>query len=392
MRAAIRPGIWWRPNLSSLFLLALAACATPERATDKPSTPDLVLSATSFAALPGWNDDAGFDAAALKRSCPQLMKNGTAKPVQTSGADWALFCNQVNASITPAALRDLIASMLKPYRLNPPDSGLFTGYYEPLLRASRTRDATYNVPIYKRPASLVEVDLGAFRDSLKGQKITGRLADGKHGKTLLPFYDRAAIADGKLDSANVLLWAADPVDVFFLEVQGSGRAQLPDGTTIRLGFDAQNGYGYTAIGKVLKDHGEIAPPVSMEKIRAWLAAHPEQRQDILNTNQSYVFFRELTGSKDDGPIGAANLPLTPQRSLAVDKALYSYNQPLWLETTTGDGVPLQRLMVAQDTGGAITGVVRGDVFWGFGDEAARQAGQMQQPGALYLLLPKSVTP
>ena len=350
-----------------------------------------MLSATTFDALPGWTDNAGFDAVALKRSCLQLVKNGTARPVQTSGADWVPFCSQVNAAITPAALRDLIASTLKPYRLNPNDSGLFTGYYEPLLRASRTRDATYAVPIYERPANLVEVDLGAFRDSLKGQKITGRLTDGKRGKTLLPFYDRAAIADGKLGSDDVLLWAADPVDVFFLEVQGSGRAQLPDGTTIRLGFDAQNGYGYTAIGKVLKDRGEIAPPVSMDKIRAWLAAHPKQRQDILNTNQSYVFFRELPGNKDDsGPIGAANLPLTPQRSLAVDKSLYSYNQPLWLATTTSDGQPLQRLMLVQDTGGAITGVVRGDVFWGFGDEAARQAGRMQQPGALYVLLPNNV--
>ena len=310
----------------------------------------------------------------------------------TTGADWAAFCAQAKDANTPAALRQLITAQLLPYRINAGDSGLFTGYYEPLLRASRTRDATYTVPIYKRPASMVEVDLGAFRDSLKGQKIIGRIADSKRGKTLLPFYDRAAIADGSLGNSDVLLWAADPVDVFFLEVQGSGRAQLPDGSLIRLGFDAQNGYGYTAIGKVLKDRGAIEPPVSMDKIRTWLAAHPDQMQDILNINQSYVFFREMPGTKDDGPLGAANLPLTPERSLAIDKTLYSYNQPFWLSTTTGDGAPYQRLMLAQDTGGAIKGTVRGDIFWGFGEEAARQAGQMQQPGALYVLLPKSVKP
>lgn len=351
----------------------------------------MTLSRVSFADLAGWQDEAGFDGTALRRSCPQLLKNGTQKPAATQGAEWAAFCTQATAASTPEALRAALAATLQPYRINADESGLFTGYYEPLLHASRTRSAAYNVPIYKRPDSLVAVDLGAFRDSLKGQTVVGRVVSGTHGHVLVPFYDRAAIANGSLTDADVLLWAADPVDVFFLEIQGSGRAQLPDGTLLRLGFDSQNGYPYTAIGKQLKDAGAIAPPVSMEKIRDYLDAHPGQRQAIMNGNQSYVFFKELRGDAD-GPNGAAGLPLTAGRSLAVDKTLYSYNQPLWLATTEADGRPLQRLMVAQDTGGAIKGAVRGDVFWGYGAEAARQAGSMQQPGALFLLLPKSVTP
>ena len=284
-----------------------------------------------------------------------------------------------------AQLRTITERTLVPWRVNADDKGLFTGYYEPEFAASRARGGDYQTPVYRRPASLITVDLGLFKDSLKGQTITGRVDKTK----LVPFYDRAAVAQGVLDDSDALLWARDPVDVFFLEIQGSGRARLPDGSIVRLGYDAQNGLPYTAIGKQLKDSGEIVPPVTMPKIRAWLTAHPDRAQSVMNANRSVVFFKEQQG---DGPKGAAGLPLTPGRSLAVDKTLWSYNLPLFLDTTDAADAPLQRLMVAQDTGGAITGAVRGDVFWGAGDEAAAQAGAMQQPGVLYVLLPRGVTP
>lgn len=276
---------------------------------------------------------------------------------------------------------------MQPYKAVSSDDsrGLFTGYYEPLLHASRTKDARYNAPIYKRPNDTIEVNLGDFRDSLKGQKIVGRI----DGRKLSPYYDRAAIARGAIaGKGNELLWGDSEVDIFFLEVQGSGRAELPDGSLVRIGYDAQNGHGYTAIGKILKDSGEIPPPITMPKIRQWLAENPHRVREILDQNASTVFFREM---KQDGAVGAASVVLTPEHSLAVDPAFYSYHLPLWLRTTTPDGAPYNRLMLAQDTGGAIRGPIRGDIFWGFGPRATEMAGGMQQQGDLYVLLPKSVT-
>lgn len=340
------------------------------------------LEKISFSDLPGWTDNSdNTTIPALQKSCPALQKRGTAKPVPTKGSDWTAFCSAIDLG-----WREAVEANLQPYRLISSDEsrGLFTGYYEPLLHASRTRTDKYNVPIYKRPNDMVQVDLGDFRDSLKGQKITGRVDKQK----LVPYYARADIARGVLaNKNNELLWADSEVDVFFLEIQGSGRAELPDGQRVRIGYDAQNGYSYTAIGRVLKDRGAIESPVTMTKIKDWLAANPDKAREVLDQNESYVFFREL---KQDGAVGAANVTLTPQHSLAIDPAYYSYHLPLWLSTRLPGGRPFNSLMMTQDTGGAIKGPIRGDVFWGFGAEAEEQAGSMQQPGALYILLPKSV--
>jgi membrane-bound lytic murein transglycosylase A len=270
---------------------------------------------------------------------------------------------------------------------DPPSAGLFTGYYEPTIRASRTRGGAYQTPIHMRPDDLVEVNLGEFREALKGQRIAGKVVEGK----LKPYADRAEIADGALAGRNLeIFWAADPVDVFFMQIQGSGRLQFDDGSTQRVGYAAQNGHVYFAIGKELVRRGALTPDaVSLQTIRAWLQANPGAARDVMNANPSYVFFRPLQTA---GPVGSTNVVLTPERSLAVDPKFIPYHTPLWLETTLPNGEPLRRVMVAQDTGGAIVGAVRGDVFFGAGAQAESWAGEMKQPGRYALLLPKGTVP
>jgi membrane-bound lytic murein transglycosylase A len=206
----------------------------------------------------------------------------------------------------------------------------------------------------------------------------------------VPYDDRAAIAQGSLAGrAKILAWADDPVSAFFLEVQGSGLIRLTNGDLMPVGYDGSNGRAYVAIGRVLADQGELPRPVTMSAIHTWLAAHPVEEQEILNMNPSYVFFRKLPNKN---AVGAEGVALTPLRSLAVDPAYLPLGAPVWLDTTDGQGVVLQRLMIAQDTGGAIKGPVRGDFYWGTGDAAAAEAGAMQSRGRYYVLLPKSMTP
>jgi membrane-bound lytic murein transglycosylase A len=272
--------------------------------------------------------------------------------------------------------------------------GLFTGYYEPLLHGSRRRHGHYTVPLYGRPPELVTVDLGRFRDDLKGKKIAGKVEDG----VLVPFPDRKAIDDGALAGRRLeIVWVDDPVEAFFLQVQGSGRVQLEEGGEVRVGYAAQNGHAYSSIGKALIQRGALrADTVSMQTIRAWLQAHPDQTAGVLEKNASYVFFQE-TRAGSEGPMGAEGVPLTPERSLAVDLRYMPLGVPLWLASrlpSPREGEPdrrLHRLLIAQDTGGAIRGPVRGDVFFGFGGDAETMAGRMKHRGKMWVLLPNSPT-
>ncbi len=271
--------------------------------------------------------------------------------------------------------------------------GLFTGYYEPELRGSRTRTGRFTVPLFGRPADLITVDLGLFREELRGQRIAGRVRDG----ALRPYPSRAEIVDGALAAAPggplELVWVDDAIDAFFLEIQGSGRVVLEDGSLMRVGFAAQNGHPYFAIGRELVARGALSrEQVSMQSIRAWLAANPDEARAVMNKNPSFVFFRPLppAASADDGPLGSEGVPLTPGRSLAVDRAHLAMGLPLWLdaEDPLEPARRLQRLFVAQDTGGAIRGPVRGDVFWGSGADAAERAGRMRSAGRYWILLPR----
>lgn len=391
--------------LSRLTVLGLAAallfgCAPKEEA------PPLAFRAAAFADLPGYAADRVSETLpALQRSCVRLMARPADRPLDGfdrygTGADWRPFCDAL-AALPPgddAALRRLVEAQLQPVAVigDGKAEGLFTGYYEPLVRGSRQPKPPHTVPLYRQPPDLVQVDLGEFRDSLKGQRIAGRVRDGR----LRPYEDRSQIDAGALQGKKLeLVWLDDAADAFFLQVQGSGLVQLDDGRQMRVGFAAQNGHPYVAVGRVLIDRGQIArEDVSLQTIRAWLRANPDAAPELLRQNPSYVFFRELPAPKDDadGPQGAQGVALLPGRSLAVDRSHHAMGLPLWLAASQPAALPphgdqpLQRLMVAQDTGGAIRGGVRGDVFWGHGPEAEAVAGRMKHPGRIWLLLPKAV--
>jgi membrane-bound lytic murein transglycosylase A len=265
--------------------------------------------------------------------------------------------------------------------------GLFTGYYEAELNGSWRRTNRFNVPLYAKPTDLIAADLGQFSSALKGKHIAGRL----RGNRLIPYHSRREIENGVLRGKGLeLLWVDSVADAFFLHVQGSGRVKMTDGSIVRVGYAAKNGRPYVSIGRELIRRGAMAKEnVSMQSIRTWLTANPHKASDLLAANPSYIFFRRLKGTD---VIGAMGVGLTPGRSLAVDRRHVPLGAPLWLDTRDplDERRPLRRLMIAQDTGGAIKGPVRGDIFWGFGAEAAQRAGQMKSRGTYYVLLPKTI--
>jgi membrane-bound lytic murein transglycosylase A len=312
-------------------------------------------------------------------------------PLKSTAADWRGPCaDAARVENNDEAARRFFEAEFTPYLAgnNHAREGLFTGYYEPELRGARRYGGRFVTPILKRPPDLIMVDLGRFRPVWHGERIAGRVVSGN----LEPYASRAEIVRGALDPMRLaILWVDDPVDAFFLQVQGSGRVRLQDGSTVRLGYDGQNGQPYVALGKVLVDRGELArDSVSLQSIRAWIDAHPKDRAALMDENPSYVFFHEMTG---EGPIGSEGVVLTPGRSLAVDDGFIPLGAPVFLDASdTNAQKQVRRLLVAQDTGGAITGPVRGDLFWGFGPEAEARAGAMRANGSYYLLLPKTFTP
>ncbi|MCB9990160.1 MAG: murein transglycosylase A [Rhodospirillales bacterium] len=378
-------------------LLFLSACSFfGQEKQDTESLP-LVLKPAAYSELPGWDADSQDQAlAAFARSCARILKREAADdfgPVGGTYGDWQAPCAALPSEQAGTdAIRSYFQKWFTPWKAGMgggEETGLFTGYYEPLLRGSAIKTPPYTYPLYARPDDLVMVDLGAFRDELKGQRIAGRVVDAH----LKPYEDRAAIDAGSWPhNDKALLWVDDPVDAFFLHIQGSGRVQFPDGSAARVGYDGQNGHVYYAIGRELIKRGALEKDkVSLQTIRAWLAQHPEQANEIMHLNRSYVFFKMLEG---DGPLGGEGLALTPERSLAIDRSKLSYGIPLWvaIDSPVPDEPPLRRLMVAQDTGGAIRGAVRGDVFWGHSERAEYLAGHMKAKGQYWLLLPKTITP
>ncbi|WP_292934244.1 murein transglycosylase A [Noviherbaspirillum sp.] len=381
----IRPSV-----LVSVLLVVLSACTTvqvtkPPVATPKPvEGPKEMLRPTSFAALPGWDrDDLREAIPAFLSSCEVLIK----KP------DWKEPCaiaRDVEAN-SEKAVRTFFEAFFSPYQVinaDGTDTGLVTGYYEPLLRGARRRGGAYQVPLYRTPEDLLTIDLGSVYPELKHMRLRGRLV----GNKVLPYLSRAEMTQSKLLAGKELLWVDDPIEAFFLQVQGSGRVQLADTKeTVRVAFADQNGYPYKSIGRYLVDKGEMTlDQASAQNIRAWFAANPARQQELLNANPSYVFFREeKLADPSKGPKGALGVPLTPQRSIAVDPQYIPLGVPVFLATTQpGKDAPLQRLMLAQDTGGAIRSAIRADYFWGFGPGAAENAGKMKQRGMMWVLLPK----
>ncbi len=361
------------------------------------------LDAASFSDLDGWETNNPSAAlAAFARSCSaRATRPGTERlgGVGYGGiaGDWHAACAGVNEKLAnAAAARAFFESRFVPYRVaaGREREGLFTGYYEPLLHGSRTSHGVYQTPLYGLPADLVTVDLGLFREQLKGQRIAGRVENER----LVPYQTRGEIARFGLTSAKAFVYIDDPIDAFFLQVQGSGRVTLDDGTTLRAVYAGQNGHPYTAIGKVLIEKGALVREnVSMPAIREWLKAHPDEMQSVMDVDASYVFFAEKpVGDPALGAEGAEGVALTPGASLAVDHTIHAYGVPAWVETNAPDAdagkpdVAFRHLLILQDTGGAITGAVRGDVYWGFGPDAGAIAGRMKSRGRMTILLPKEI--
>ncbi len=383
----------------TFVVIYLAGCSTtpvPSPTTPAESVPSATtipgqvpgnLQVTSFSSLPGWNKDEVSQAwPAFLNSCSVLAKK----------VEWAQACTaalQVNGQDT-VAVRTFFETYFTPYKLtnsDGSDNGLVTGYYEPLLRGARKRGGMYQTPLYGPPADMLTIDLGSAYPDLKGLRLRGRL----EGKKVVPYRSRAELLQSRVLAGKELLWVDDPIDAFFMQVQGSGRVYLTDtGETVRLAYADQNGYAYTSIGRYLVDHGELTlAQASAQGIKSWIAAHPSRKDELLNVNKSYVFFREehLT-DPSQGPKGALGVPLTEQRSIAVDPKFVPLGAPVFLSTTQpNNSALLQRLVLAQDTGGAIRGAVRADYFWGFGDEAGNKAGAMKQRGGMWVLLPNSVS-
>ncbi len=268
------------------------------------------------------------------------------------------------------------------------DSGLITGYYEPLLQGARKRGGAFQTPLHRVPDDLLILDLTSVYPDVKGLHLRGRLV----GNKVMPYASRAEMTQSNLLAGKELLWVDDQMDAFFLQVQGSGRVHLADTKEIvRVAYADQNGHPYKSIGRYLVDKGELTlEQASAQSIKAWYAAHPSRQQELLNANPSYVFFKEeALSDPNKGPKGSLGVALTPQRSIAIDAQLLPLGVPVYLATTQPNSdTALQRLMMAQDTGGAIRNAVRADYFWGFGSEAGEKAGKMKQRGALWVLLPK----
>jgi len=339
----------------------------------------------AYAALPGWGqDDLRAAWPAFLSSCSVLVKQ----------ADWKEACTiarDVNGG-DEQAIRSFFEAFFEPNQVIAPDGatdGLITGYYEPLLRGARKKGGAFQTPLYKVPEDMLTIDLSGVYPELKGMRLRGKVV----GKKVVPYASRADIDAGNF-AGKELLWVDDPVEAFFLEVQGSGRVQLTDTQeTVRVAYADQNGYPYKSIGKYLVEKGELTlAQASAQGIKTWIAEHPGRMQELFEANPSYIFFKEeRLPDPTIGPKGALGVPLTPQRSVAIDASQLPLGAPVFLSTTRpASDIPMQRLVMAQDTGGAIRGAIRVDYFFGFGAEAADSAGRMKQRGSVWVLLPKKV--
>lgn len=382
-----------RGNLASaVWLLALMGCAVapsgpptcppcPAAEASKPAAKP--LQPADWNDLPGWEDE---DHAAVldlfEAQCQMIGKNplwlSTCESAQKLGA----------GGTARSAAKAWFEENFRPWRPVSPEGsevGLITGYYEPVIRGSRKRKPPFLTPVFAPPDDLIVVDLASLYPELKNLRLRGRL----EGRRLVPYFSRAEWASEEGKRADrALLWVDDPLDFFFLQIQGSGQVELDDGSRIRIGYADQNGHPYRSIGRWLVEQGELpAHRASMQGIRAWAEKNPQRMKELFDVNPSLVFFRELP-AEGSGPPGALGIGLTPERSIAVDPRYIPLGAPVWLATTwPGSEQALTRLMLAQDTGGAIKGPVRADFYWGSGPVAGNLAGKMRQDGRMWVLLP-----
>lgn len=367
----------------------LCGCALQSRTCPPPPAarvPHVEYQPVGWTQVPGWNADP------LEEAWPAFLAGCGAA---ASHPRWLEVCS-AGSQLHPASSQEVRAFLerdFQPYQIvvragrrAEPD-GLITGYFEPLLHGDRAPSAEFATPLYSPPPDLLTVELGSLYPELKGKRVRARL----EGTRVVPYFTRAELDRDPALKGHEIVWVADPLDAFFLEVQGSGRVELPSGETIRLHYADENGQPYRSIGRYLVEHGELKlADATVEGIRAWALAHPARVKELLDADPSVVFFHEeALGDPALGPQGALGAPLTAGRSIAVDPAYIPLGAPVFLATTfPGSDAVLERLVFAQDTGGAIRGPVRADLFWGTGTEAAGEAGRMRQSGRLWLLWPK----
>jgi membrane-bound lytic murein transglycosylase A len=368
------------PLVLGCLAAVLASCvvAPPEPGIGEP---------VKFSALDGWIQDRHAEAwTGLLRSCSRLEYE----------PEWQGVCTAARGLTRPtdAQARSFFENWFTPHPVFGRDrgqEGLITGYYEPLLFGSRSRSGRFRHPLYGKPPDLLTIELSEVYPELKGKRLRGKL----QGSRIVPYYSRSQL-DLRPDllAGNELLWVDDLVALFFLHIQGSGRVVLDDGTILGVGYADQNGHPYRSIGRELIEMGEMSrEDVTMFSIRAWLRENPDLAESLLHRNPSFVFFR-LRDAPGEGPIGSLNVPLVPERSIAVDRSVIPLGAPVWIETRLPDEQQTRyhRLTHAQDTGGAIRGQVRVDLFCGQGERAELMAGRMKQPLRLFVLLPKYPTP
>jgi membrane-bound lytic murein transglycosylase A len=385
MKIAVNKSVWLVLVLSMWF----SGCKTTPPVEIKipvgKTSPDFMV--TKWAMLPDWStQELTASWPALQQSCRALRLKTVWLPICAAAAK--VESDDVQAQ------RTFYETWFTPYQVFNPDgtdTGLITGYYEPLLLGSRTHSKRFAYPIYGPPDDMLDVDMSELYPQFRGQNVRGRLV----GKRVVPYFSRAEINAGLAPAlkGHEIFWVENPVELFFLQIQGSGRIELEDGKRVKIGYAEQNGHPYSSTGKKLIDMGELKPEeASMQGIKNWAEKNPERLPVLLGQNPSYVFFRELPDTLS-APLGALGVPLTNEYSIAVDQRTVPLGMPVFLSTTQpNSNEPLNRLMFAQDTGGAIKGAVRADFFWGFGEIAAVKAGSMKQSGKMWVLFPKGGEP
>ena len=399
-----------------LFLIVVLFVPKTPIGNQQESYQKAYYHSVEWQALPQFeNGHLGSVRQALLRSCTAFMAKPADTPLFTtpnkvreiSGTvkDWWPFCTalqerQKHIDVSEVSLYTLLKKYLKPYALKeqnqtlslfglgkvlPNTKGLFTGYYEPVVRGNLLKTPKFQTPLYNIPEDVIVADLGDFNPELSGKRLVGRL----QGNRLVPYYERAEIENGALKTHMPFLWLENPIDKFFLQIQGSGRVVLPDGQFIFVGYGGANGHAYTAIGRYMAEQGYLPlEDVTMQSIRTWLEQNPDKLTEVLHKNKSYVFFKEY----QDGPYGTQGVLLTPEHSLAVDARVVPLGTPVFLQSKiTATGENFEKLMVAQDTGGAIKGAIRGDIYFGYGKQAAELAGQQKSQGKLFILMPKEIS-
>jgi peptidoglycan lytic transglycosylase A len=389
--------------LTAIAVGAIAGSISSSAQANEPlAFPNAWFEPVPWSTLDGWaGDDHAAAFAAFTASCRPILKDPEwVRDARPMAAALRRVCRRARNLSQPDSARAgaFFEENFRPVQIARlgDRAGFLTGYYEPIVDGSRVPTPVYHIPLYRRPADLVLIG-----EQTKGGEFPNRAQVGRRidDQVVVPYFDRGQIEDGALDGRHLeICWIKDPIDAMIIQIQGSARIRLEDGLMLRINYAAHNGFPYTAIGRILIERGQVAKEeMSLERIRKWMLDHPEDAPELRRNNRSFVFFRITGLDTGDPPVGGQGVKLTPGRSIAVDKTLHVYGTPFFIaaDLPSGPGrgtVPFRRLMVAQDTGSAIVGPARADLFFGAGDEAGRAAGQVRQPGHFAMLVPRDIDP